>query len=462
MIDLIQPHSINNTFIDNIVYHDNVNSFYKRFKKSVSFAVLNIDSYESTKFKLDALYEILSNQGIVVVTNYNEVTNGQPIDEFVYDFELELYKNYSVAYIIKNISDFEMPDDDDIDFGNLDAKIRELTRNRNRTAVANCTIPQASIVLTTSNYLMVPLLLLQHQAMKVNNKIQCLSNFFVTLCMDRKCYRECEAHNLLNCVYVRTKFALLPPSSFSYLENAYGYINYLKIAVHRAALRCVESFFFIEADVLIYKNPWDENVFVGRKADGTVIPNTSYDFMFQRERPRNKKYNDLSCENGLSLNGGQYYFLNSEPTRNFLDSLVANRNRTISLLGKGDQDFIVSAAIESNVRMCTLPANTITGHCRSMRALNHPISETITYHTACSSAANKASFMKDHIRCMIECPSSYYTNSNVEICNLSNCEDFSFSSIYYKSLLPTMFLCVMGLLYYKVVYLNVRKQLIKH
>lgn len=136
---------------------------------------------------------------------------------------------------------------------------------------------------------------------------------------------------------------------------------------------------------------------------------------------------------------------------------MANRNRTISLLGKGDQDFIVSAAIESNVRMCTLPANTITGHCRSMRALNHPISETITYHTACSSAANKASFMKDHIRCMIECPSLYYTNSNVEICNLSNCEDFSFSSIYYKSLLPTMFLCVMGLLYYKVVYLNVRK-----
>lgn len=204
MIDLIQPHSINDTFIDNIIFHDNVYSFYKRFKKSVSFAVLNIDSYESTKFKLDALYEILSNQGIVVVTNYNEVTNGQPIDEFVYDFELELYKNYSVAYIIKNISDFEMPDDDDIDFGDLDAKIRELTRNRNRTAVANCTIPQASIVLTTSNYLMVPLLILQHQAMKVNNKIQCLSNFFVTLCMDRKCYRECEAHNLLNCVYVRT------------------------------------------------------------------------------------------------------------------------------------------------------------------------------------------------------------------------------------------------------------------
>ena len=299
---------------------------------------------------------------------------------------------------------------------------------------------------------MVPLLLLQHQSMKVNNQIQCLSNFFVTLCMDRKCYRECKSHSLLNCVYVRTKFALLPPSSFSYLKNAYGYINYLKIAVHRAALKYVDSFFFIEADVLIYKNPWDENVFIGRKADGSIIPNTSYDFMYQRERPRNKNNNDLSCENGLKLNGGQYYFLNSEPTRKFLDSLVLNRNRSISLLGTGDQDFIVSAAFESGVSMCTLPANTITGHCRSMRALNRPISDSITYHTACSSAANKASFMKEHIRCMIECPSSYYINSNLEICDLSNCKNFSFSNIYYKSLVPIMFLCVMGLLYFKVVF----------
>ena len=135
LIDLIQSHSINNdTFIHNIVFHDNVYSFFKRFKKSVSFAVLSIDSYQSTKFKLDSLYELLSNQGTIVVTNYYGGEHGQPIDEFVYDFELELYKNDSVAHIIKNIPDFEMPDDDGIDFGDLDAKIRELTTNPNSSS----------------------------------------------------------------------------------------------------------------------------------------------------------------------------------------------------------------------------------------------------------------------------------------------------------------------------------------
>lgn len=386
LLNAFQPLEVFNDskLVDRVFFHDDATVFLKQFDKKISFALINIEDYGSTKFKLDSIYEPLSNQGTIVVSNFDE-ENRKVVDEFVNDFELSLYNNHNITHITKYLPTFQIPvNDNDTNFDDLYSKIHQVIKNR-KNSTTTCHLPKASIILTTSNYHMLPLLLLQHESMKMNNQLECLSNLFITLCMDKKCYRECQLHNLLNCAYVRAQFALLPRSSFNYLQSSYGYVNYFKILIHRATLSVVESFFFIEADVLLYRNPWDvKDLFVGRTADGSIITNSSYDFMYQRELPTiHEQYNDLSCGNG-KLNGGQYYFKSTESTRNFLNQLVIDRSHTIERLGNGEQEFITATAQNFGVSMCAFAANTITGHCLEMRTLNHPISESITYHTACS------------------------------------------------------------------------------
>ena len=442
-------------FMSGIFFYHNTSEFLKHFDKSISLAIVSIDNYESTKFKLDSIYDLIYNNGIILVTNYvNE--NKRVVDEFINDFELTSSRIHNITFIRKHIPTFEVPSSDDIDFDDYFAKIHQVLSSR-RNTTSNCTLPASSIVLTVSNYRMMPMLLLQHESMKLYNQLDCLSNLLVTLCMDKKCYRECQLHGLLNCAYVKTKYAMLPTSSFAFKQDAYGYVNFLKVVIHHATLGRVDSFFFFEADVLLYRNPWDvKDVLNGRTFDGTVVPNSYYDFMYQREWPYSRKNNDLSCGGGL--NGGQYYFKSTKPSRAFLDALITDRNETIAKLGRADQDFFITTALNYGVRLCTLPANIFAAHCKSMRTFNHPISESITYHAVCSSGMeDKAFYMKEHIRCMTECPSSRYSSDKNKICDLPYCKFGSSSSdILSFFVVATIFVVVLLCAYGRVVRVNQR------
>jgi hypothetical protein len=177
--------------------------------------------------------------------------------------------------------------------------------------------------------------------------------------------------------------------------------------------------------------------------------------MYQRELPTiEEDYNDLSCGKG-SLNGGQYYFKSTESTRSFLNKLVTDRDHTIAMLAKGEQDFIVDTARSFGVSMCAFAANIITGHCLAMRTLNRPLSESITYHTACSgNPAQKGLFMREHLKCMAECPSSYYARSDTKICNLPTCKDRESLRPY---LVPFVFIVCLVCTYLRVVRSNIQK-----
>lgn len=100
--------------------------------------------------------------------------------------------------------------------------------------------------------------------------------------------------------------------------------------------------------------------------------------------------------------------------------------------------------MENGVSMCAFAANIITGHCASMRTLNHPISESLTYHIPCAKAEDKASFMREHMTCMTECPFSLYKRSNNEICDFPTCKYYENYKLYYHFI---MIISVVVLLY---------------
>lgn len=262
-----------------------------------------------------------------------------------------------------------------------------------------CTIPPGAIIVTLGNQHYFPLLKTQLRAMELyEGEKYCLSKSFVTLCLDKVCYSKCLINGLLNCALLDTGDL---PASDGTGHNAYGYRNYMKILVHREALKVANTLFFMEGDVIIYRNPF--------KTD--FNRNNSYDFLFQRESA-SIETSDYSCVR--NLNGGQYYFQKNLPVLEMLDSFITNRNDTIDRLHHGEQNFILEAADKFKVNYCSFPANLIAGHCHGMQSNSEPINATITYHVACVGGgyANKLEILVHHIQCSQMCGELFYRRNN--------------------------------------------------
>jgi len=155
----------------------------------------------------------------------------------------------------------------------------------------------------------------------------CLKKRVVTICLDHKCFIECQRHKLYNCFYINVGFEEFPPSPF--MQNAYGFLVWCRYPILKVTLEEVKEIFFIGADILLYRNPWKEDLFQGVDSKG-VANGVRYDFMFQKEgggpdigcegqinvdvsyirrSPQMKSYLQyFSSEEGRLLHGGCYYY----------------------------------------------------------------------------------------------------------------------------------------------------------
>jgi len=294
------------------------------------------------------------------------------------------------------------PNDNFLNFSHFHEKIRHVIHSRELiNDDQNCSIPSGAIIVTLGNQHYFPLLKAQLKSMELyEGEKFCLSMSFVTLCVDKVCYANCIINGLLNCALLDTGNL---PGSDGTGQNAYGYHNYLKILVHREALKVSNSLFFMEGDVIIYRNPWVTDFYL----------NNTYDFLFQRESAP-KDVSDYTCIR--NLNGGQYYFQKTSSVIAMLDSFISARNDTIDRLHHGQQNFILEAADKYNVKYCSFPTNTIAGHCHGMQSSTAPINMTLTYHVACIGGGkeNKLETLLHHIECTRHCGQlSYRENENI-------------------------------------------------
>lgn len=240
----------------------------------------------------------------------------------------------------------------------------------------------------------------------------CLEPRLLVVCMDRKCAEICRTSRLMNCVHI--DMPELPPSE--YRTNAFAYVSWFRLELMREALTLVEEVYCIDADILLFLNPWVDTRRVRTEADGSHNSNAganvdssvandsvelpaAYDFMYQREKGHNSS---VGC--GGDLNGGQLYLRRTAlpaassgggataatakaAHERFYGNML--KLRTKILRGpKLDQDYMIGAASAAGLRYCSFPPELYTSHCvadrRSLKyALSYPLRDVISYHTSC-------------------------------------------------------------------------------
>lgn len=207
----------------------------------------------------------------------------------------------------------------------------------------DCHLPPSSIMLTLTNFYTLELFALQHKGLEVWNLKECLESRFVSVCLDEKCMKVCEAASINNCF-------LLPIETMAsdYNENSFRYLMYLKHLLMYESLKVVDEVMFFDVDVIIFRNPWVDTLH-RRYDNGNVdLSSVRPDLMWQPEW----KYN-MSCSG--TPNGGQLFMRNSTKVQNFYKSFFGMKTELLDKEGRVDQDIMEEFAVNASMSTCSLP-----------------------------------------------------------------------------------------------------------
>jgi hypothetical protein len=233
---------------------------------------------------------------------------------------------------------------------------------------------------TVSNHHLMPLLTLRHSLMKKAGILDCLQKRFITVCLDKKCLALCDEHGIQNCIHLtipETPYTGFGAAISKYQKNSYNYIVWLKYELSLESLLVTEEFFYFDADVMVFKNPFPDTRY-GRDNNGTKIEG-HYDIMYQRERGMKER----GC--GGSVNGGLFWMRNATVLHEkFFPAFMKHREELINLTGRSDQDIVGDYVCLA--KCCTLPTNRFMGHCVWSRdAYGFHDQDMVTFHTNCVS-----------------------------------------------------------------------------
>ena len=270
----------------------------------------------------------------------------------------------------------------DIDFTGFRSAIRSALHNSNQTdtikpltAVStylDCHLPNSAIILTLANFYAVEQLALQHKALEVWNLKECLESRFVSVCLDEKCMEVCTANSIRNCYLLA-----IETTASEFMQNAFRFLMYLKHLLMYEALKEVQEVFFIDVDVLLFRNPF-VGMLYGRKEDGSRDLNG--------EKPDMMWQGEFGYSSGCAgrPNGGQLYLRRTAKLSKYFETLFSLRE---SFLGKGqnDQDKLLEITSAANLTTCTLPFTRFTAHTMKTNApfdKSVPVAEIVSYHTS--------------------------------------------------------------------------------
>lgn len=224
-------------------------------------------------------------------------------------FTMRLWLLFTCALASKNLIGIDshqwfLPKDDShLNFSNISMALDTLFHDPPLNPL--CNMPHRAVIVTYSNKFHMKLLSLQWKSIKLmrNPNLSCVTRRFMTICLDSDCFAMCKDMNLFNCALVQTTVPLSPSI---YLKGAFFYLSFIKYLIIREVFKKATEAFFIDADVLIYCNPWQAGIF----------SNTAFDFIYSPERVRNRN----------KINGGQYFLRNTFKVQKWLHLMIQSRD----------------------------------------------------------------------------------------------------------------------------------------
>jgi hypothetical protein len=299
------------------------------------------------------------------------------------------------TYVKHNASRVPDPDnpfvDFEVDFEPFRQQIRNVLKESGPLHTPDCDVPDGAFIFTLSNHHLMPMLTLRHHIMTRAGSLECMKKRLITVCLDKKCLELCNSNHLPNCMLLvvpETPYGEFGKKVTAYTKNAYNYIVWVKYEMFVEALFVANEFFYIDADVMLFRNPFPDTRY-GRDNTGNKIEG-EYDIMYQRERGMKER----GC--GGSVNGGLYWLRNATALHEkFFPAFMKHREEIINLTGRLDQDIIGDYV--RLARYCTLPVARFMGHCISSQdQYGYNVKEMVTYHTNCVAGMhNKMDAIKD-------------------------------------------------------------------
>ena len=243
-------------------------------------------------------------------------------------------------------------------------------------AVASCTRVPGVALLTVVSAALFEFRLLQDEAMVDRD---CLRPVFVTACLDARCSALCTAHGIANCVDVGGSSGDAGGSRAATMySQRYKYINFAKFELIASALTVAEHIMFVDADVLVFREPW---------AHMLGQPQA---LLFQTEHPKT-----VSCDTD-EANAGVMYFRGGalgtrffERFREFLPQMMAARR-----MNETDQGYLQPVARSTGLSFCGLPSDIYVGQCQCGRDGVLDLSRVVTFHATCSKRRTKAARLR--------------------------------------------------------------------
>jgi Nucleotide-diphospho-sugar transferase len=237
-------------------------------------------------------------------------------------------------------------------------------------AVPACTRVPGVAVLTMVSAAFFEFRLLQDEAMVDGD---CLRPVFVTACLDAMCTRLCVVHGVSNCVNVGGSDGGGGRVAAMYSER-YKYINYAKFELIASALTVAEHVLFVDADVLVFREPW------------AYVLTQPQSLLFQTEHPKT-----ASCDADEANAGVMYWRSDALHTRffarfrDFVPRMMAARR-----MNETDQGFLQPVARSTGLSFCGLPSSVFVGQCQCGRDGILDLVQAVTYHATCTKHRAKA------------------------------------------------------------------------
>ena len=282
---------------------------------------------------------------------------------------------------------------------------------KNASTSLDCVMPSSSVIISYSTRYNMDLILLRHKSMGTwgNRLKECLQRRLIIACLDSTCMEVCHKNSIPNCV--RLNLPVLPASDFG--ENAFNFITYLKYELILAALNIADHVLFIDADVLLFRNPWLDIYFDRNMSSGKRGGVSKYDFQYQREQGTS-----YSCAG--TVNGGQLYFRKTAKSIKVLEQMISNKTFIIeSDNGLADQDLLEKYVKLYNLSTCSLSPDLFRGHClhghrMGLKNLSWLNTDIITYHSTCLIGAEEKMAVLHQIVSAITARASKINNGYLE------------------------------------------------
>ena len=240
-------------------------------------------------------------------------------------------------------------------------------------------LPARLVVFTACNSWQFDMLLLQREGLKASTN--CLSQRFVTVCLDDECNRECTGHRVDGCVRFiprglenaslaadgsghanLTTFASVKPSPFGSAD--YYYSTFLTWEIIERAMRHGAAVVLaVDVDVLMLRDPFLHPQVRDLHA--------KHDLLFQTESGQ-------GC--AARVNSG-FMILKRTLLSNVVEAMLAKKHEI--LFGKRLEQEILERVLGSSssvVSRCALPGTVFTGHCLHPNPSGVFLKDVVTFH----------------------------------------------------------------------------------